>query len=114
MQHSDLKCVREALAEELQPLRVAGLYPEPDQIERLAMSMPNAPFEEVSYQKQITALHDRLPSPSALHGLIFCPNRCWQSLRPPRLSWASIMQSVTKSLYPSTPVYLHLYVHIYC
>jgi hypothetical protein len=64
MQHSDLKCVREALAEELQPLRVAGLYPEPDQIERLAMSMPNAPFEEVSYQKQISKSP---PSMTAFH-----------------------------------------------
>ena len=46
--HSDLKRINEALAEDLRPLQVVGLYPEPDQIERLALSMPKAPFDEAS------------------------------------------------------------------
>ena len=45
---SDLEAVRSALTQELSPLEVAGLYPELDQIENLALSMPNASFEEVS------------------------------------------------------------------
>lgn len=43
----DIARVRAALASDLPPLRHSGLYPEPEQIERLAASLPGALFEEV-------------------------------------------------------------------
>lgn len=43
----DIARVWAALASDLPPLRHSGLYPEPDQIERLAASLPGASFEEV-------------------------------------------------------------------
>ena len=47
MDAETLDVVRQALSRNLTSQQYLGLYPEPEQIERLASSMPDASFDKV-------------------------------------------------------------------